>query len=294
MTVVGEIVERTLWSALDSHLRRELDSCHPKQDMTVLKVADGKISVEDSVDVPRAASGRELRDRYVEDVPALTFGLLHMRGSSVRLGPFEMLRFGAAKVTPHAVEWPIEGGLLARASGGTFRIDARSGRLVASVEGYRPRLPLPLYRLTQLPIHHLFMRIHLLRVRGAEPARGVPAPMQNRWRAGMVDLALCVTLTGAISRRPRFRALLGIAAAYHVACWSISGRTLGGIVLRQRVVSVDGSRLRVGQSFVRFLALPFGWIRGRPIQDKASETTVVRDSSLSPQGERAGERGMED
>ena len=244
--------------------------------MTVLRVADGKVSVEDSVDVPRAASGRELRDRYVEDVPALTFGLFHMRGSSFRLGPFEMLRFGAAKVTPHAVEWPIEGGVLARAPGGRFRIEAARGRLMASVDDFRPRLPLPLYRLTQLPIHHLFIRLHLLRVRGPEPSPGVAARSQERWRAAMVDLALCTVLTGVISKRPRVSLFLGIAAAYHVTCWSTSGRTLGGQVMRQRVVSLDGLRPTIGQSLVRLLALPVGWARGRPVHDEAAGTTVVK------------------
>jgi uncharacterized RDD family membrane protein YckC len=93
----------------------------------------------------------------------------------------------------------------------------------------------------------------------------------------MVDLALCVALTGLISKRPRVRALLGVAAAYHVTCWSTSGRTLGGLVMRQRVVSLDGSRPTIGQSLVRLLALPFGLARGRPAQDDAACTTVVKD-----------------
>jgi hypothetical protein len=246
--------------------------------MRVLRVTDGKVAVEDSIDFPRAATGRQLRDRYVEDVPALSFGLLHVRRSSVCLGPFELLRFGAAKVTPHAVEWPIEGGILARGPGGRFRIEAARSRLVASVEKYRPRLPLSLYRLTQLPIHHLFIRIHLLRVRGPEPAPGVAAPAQDRRRAAMVDLALCTVLTGVMSKRPRLSLFLGVAAAYHVACWSTSGRTLGGLVMRQRVVSLDGSRAAAGQSLVRLVALPFAWARGRPVHDEAAGTTVVRDS----------------
>jgi hypothetical protein len=245
--------------------------------MTVLRVTDGKVSIEDSIEFPRAATGRRLRDHYVEDVPALTFGLVHVRRSSVWLGPFELLRFGPAKVTTHAVEWLIEGGLLARAPGGRFRIEAARGRLVASVEDYRPQLPVPLYRVIQLPIHDLFIRIHLLRVRGTEPAPGVPAPAKDRWRAAMVDLAMCVTLTGLVSKKPRGRTLLGVAAAYHVTCWSISGRTLGGLIMRQRVVAVDGSRPTVGQSIVRFLALPFGWARARPVQDEAAGTTVVND-----------------
>ena len=93
----------------------------------------------------------------------------------------------------------------------------------------------------------------------------------------MVDLALCVMLTGLAGKKPRARTLFGVAAAYHVTCWSISGRTLGGLIMRQRVVAIDGSRSTVGQSIVRFLALPFGWARGRPVHDEAAGTTVVKD-----------------
>ena len=245
--------------------------------MTVLRVADGKVSVEDSVAIQRATTGGELRDSYLEDIQKLTAGLIRARGSGLYVGPLELLRLGGARVTRHAVEWPIEGGILARASGGRFRIEAKDGRMVVSVEGYRPRLPLPLYRVTQLPIHHLLIRLHLLRVHGREPAPGFPAPSRDRLRAALVDVALCTVLTGVISKRPRLSLFLGVAAAYHVTCWSTSGRTLGGLVMRQRVVAVDGSRPTAGQSLVRLVALPFGWARGRPVQDEAAETTVIKN-----------------
>ncbi len=255
--------------------------------MTVLLVTDGRVSVEDSVAIQHATTGSELRDGYLEDVRKLSAGLIRVRGSALYVGPIELLRFGQAKVTRRAVEWPIEGGILAPAAGGRFRIEADSGRLVASVASYRPLLPLPIYRVTQLPIHHLFIRLHLLRVRGRDPLPGMAASSQDRWRAAMVDLALCVVLTGVISKRPRVRALLGVAAAYHVTCWSTSGRTLGGLVMRQRVVAVDGSRPTVGQSLVRLLALPFGWARDRPVQDDIAGTTVVKSPPSPLQGRGA-------
>jgi hypothetical protein len=247
-----------------------------KQDMTVLRINDGRVSVEDSVEIPRAATGQELRDNYMADIPRLTFGLLHVRRGSVWLGPLELLRFGPANVRAHAVEWPIEGGILAGAPGGRFCIEAARGRLVASVEDYRPQIPLPLYRLTQLPIHHTVIRLHLLRVHGREPSPGLPASRQDRMKAAMIDLALCTALTGIVSRRSRLSLFMGISAAYHVACWTTSGRTLGGVVMSQRVVAVDGSRPTAGQSIVRLLALPFGWARGRPIHDDAACTDVVK------------------
>ncbi len=245
--------------------------------MTVLHVTDGQVSMEDSVASPRRPTGDQLRVAYLRDIQRLTLGLIHVRGSSLHVGPLELLRFGPAKVTRFAVEWPIEGGITARAAGGRFRIEAARGRLVASVDGYRPRLPLPLYALTQLPVHHLLARLHLLRERGREPAPGVAAASSDRLRSAAVDGAFCITLAGLAGSRLRLRTLLGIAAAYHVACWSISGRTLGGLVVGQRVVAVDGSRPSVGQSMVRLLTLPLALARGRTHHDELAGTDVIVD-----------------
>jgi hypothetical protein len=245
--------------------------------MTVLRVEDGDVSTDDSVASSRTPTGRELRDGYLEDIQDLTFGLVRARGSSLYIGPFELLRFGPATVTDHAVEWPIAGGIMARAPGGRFRIEAAGGRLVASMERYRPSIPLPLYALTQLPIHHLLTRLHLLRVRGREPAPGVTATRRDRFRAAAVDVAVCATLAGVTGARPRLRTLLGIAAIYHVACWSISGRTLGAMVVGQRVVAADGSRPTITQSAFRLLALPLSWLTDRPVHDHLAGTEVVVD-----------------
>jgi uncharacterized RDD family membrane protein YckC len=72
--------------------------------------------------------------------------------------------------------------------------------------------------------------------------------------------------------------VLGIAAAYHIACWSTSGRTLGGLVMRQRVVAVDGSRLTVMQAAFRFLTLPLAWVTRRSSHDELAGTDVIVDS----------------
>ena len=238
------------------------------------KFSDGEVSVEDSVTSERTVSGRRLHDAYLHDIQALTFGLVRVRGRSLQVGPIELLRLGPAKVTRNSVEWPIEGGILARAPGGRLRIEAAPGHLIGLVEGYRPLLPLPLYALTQLPIHHLFTRLLLLRVRGREPAPGVAAPSRERFRAAAVDLAFCATLAGLAGRR-RVSVVVGVAAVYHVACWSIWGRTLGGVVMKQRVVAIDGSRPSVEQSIVRLLVLPISWLRRRPVHDEVAGTEVV-------------------
>jgi hypothetical protein len=243
-----------------------------------MKWVEGRVSVEDSVAAPNVVSGRVLRDRFLADIPLLTLRLVHVRGNSLAVGPVEVLRFGRPKVTRTAVDWPIEGGLSARGSGGHWRIESSRGRLVATIDGYRPLLPRVLYLLAHLPVHHLFTRLYLLRLRGREPAPGPSATSSSRWRAAAIDIAFCAALTGVVARRPRVRMLLGITAGYHLACWTISGRTLGGIVMQQRVVAVDGSRLTPTQAVVRLLALPMSWVRGRPDQDEIACTDVVSDS----------------
>jgi hypothetical protein len=235
--------------------------------MTVVRFNGGKVSVEISVASPRSVPGSRLRDAYLEDIRKLTLGLVRARADSLYIGPLELLRFGPAKVTPDAVEWAIEGGIAARRPGGRFRIESVEGRLVASVDGYRPLLPLPLYVVTQLAVHRVITRLYLLRVRGREPAPGIRARHEDRLRAAAVDLAFCATLAGLIGRRRRLGALLGITAGYHLACWTLSGRTLGGLVMGQRVVSVDGSRPSLGQAAVRLVTL----------QDELAGTDVVID-----------------
>src|SRR5258708_7432244 len=245
--------------------------------MTVVHVKDGEVSTQDSVAISQKLTGKELRDGCLHDIGDLTRGLVRARGNSLSLGPLELLRFGRAAVTASAVEWPIEGGITAREPGGTFRIEDAGGRVTASVDGYRPRLPLPVYTLSQLPIHQLLIRLHLLRVRGREPAPGVPASSTDRVRAAAVDVAFCLTLAGLVGRRRRLSTLLGIAAAYHIVCWTTSGRTLGGVVMRQRVVAIDGSRPRVMQAAFRLLMLPLAWVARRPIHDELAGTDVITD-----------------
>jgi hypothetical protein len=244
--------------------------------MTVAWMTQGIITVEDSVAFSGPVTGIALRDGFLQDISRLTFGLVGVRGSALVVGPIELLRFGQPEVRRSAVEWPIDGGLLAAGPAGRLRIEAAGGRLSATVDGYRPSLPMPLYTLTQLPIHHLLTRIHLLRVRGREPSVGAAAESQDRMVAAAIDLGLCAGLAAITGRRPRLGLLLGITAAYHVACWSISGRTLGGLVVGQRVVSVDGSRPSLGQSVIRLLTLPAAWVRNRPDHDEIALTDVVK------------------
>lgn len=223
----------------------------------------------------RPISGKELRDLYIDDVSTVTLRLAHMHGTSMRVGSLEILRFGRPKVTRARVDWPIESGLAAGAPGGAFTIKYAGGRLVATLEGYKPRVPVAIYAVTQLPIHHLVTRAHLLRVRGRVPAAGLPVEPVRRLQAGAIDAALCTAVALTAGRGRRLRALVVVASGYHIACWSLGGRTVGGAILGQRVVAVDGSRPSVGQAIVRLVTLPLAALRLRAVHDEIAGTDVI-------------------
>ena len=225
--------------------------------------------------MPTPITGKTMRDSFPADMEALTFGLIRVDDNALRLGPLELIRFGRPRITRTSVQWPIEGGLLARSPGGHLRIELIDDRLVESLDGYRPILPRPIYALTQVPIHHLLTRLHLLRVRGRRPEPGPPADRSRRIAAAAIDAGLCMSMAAIIGRRRRLPALLGIAAGYHVACWSLSGVTLGGAVMKQRVVAVDGSKVSIGQALVRLALLPLAAVRLRDVHDDIAGTEVV-------------------
>src|SRR5260370_30577466 len=119
------------------------------------------------------------------------------------------------------------------------------------------------------------MRSRVLHVRGREPAPGVRGVPEDRMRAAAVEVAFCLTLAGLVGKRRRLPVVLGVAAAYHIACWSTSGRTLGGLVMRQRVVAIDGSRPTVMQSALRLLALRLAWVARRPVHAESPATAGI-------------------
>src|SRR5260370_20873171 len=113
-------------------------------------------------------------------MPSMSLGLGRLRGSSVFVGALEILGSGRPKPTRSGVQLPIERGLAVGAPGGRLRFESARGRLTATVEEYRPRLPRAIYVLTQLPFHHVVMPLHLLAERGRLPAPGRPAPPTRR------------------------------------------------------------------------------------------------------------------
>ena len=225
------------------------------------------MTVEDAVATAAPLSGDLLRREFMTSISAVTLGIVTMRDRSLRIGPVELIRFGPPRTSAHGVSWPIAGGLLAAAQGGQFEITSEGGRLRATLDGYRPRLPRALYEQTQLRLHHGLVRIQLLRL-AEYPPPGEPASLGARVAAAAIDIAACAGFSLVLARRRRFGAFLRIAAAYHVVSWSTTGRTIGGRIMRQRVVSVDGSRLSLVQALLR-LASPF--------RDHVSATTVIQD-----------------
>jgi hypothetical protein len=243
--------------------------------MGVVTWSGDAITTSDSVEVPGQLTGAQLRDAYIGSVQDLTLGLVRFRENAWRIGPVELMRFGKERIGRDFVEWPIEGGLLAR-PGGLWRIESKDGTVSASATGHRPALPRPLYDLSHFQVHQLATRLYLLGLRKNHPPPGVEAPREDRLRAAAVDIAFCLTLARLTGRRRLGRTLV-ITAAYHVACWSLLGRTLGGVVLRERVTSIDGSRPTATQSLLRFALMPLSWISPRSLHDEVARTTVIRD-----------------
>jgi hypothetical protein len=236
-----------------------------------------RVSVEDAVGAPRGLSGDFLREAFFKTMSLVTCGLISTSPRALWLGPVVLFRFGDPAVTEHEVSWPIEGGGLAREPGGYLSIRSTGDALTARVTGYRPSLPRPIYALTQLHVHHTVVRLQLLHIRVRRPAAGVPAPTTRRMAAGMIDAAVCAGLALAFGRRRRIAALLGITAGYHVACWTISGRTLGGAVMRQQVVAVDRSRVTLAQAVLRLATLPLAAVRMHAVHDEVAATDVIAD-----------------
>ena len=228
------------------------------------------------VRAPAPPAPDRLRDAFFTDVGRLTLGLVRGERWRLRLGPLTLLAFGEPTFDGAGWTWPIAGGLLARRPGGTLRYAWRDGLLVGEVDGYLPRLPRGLYRLTQVRVHRWVTRRFLLGLRGRVPPPGVPAGAAQRLLAAGADLAVCAAAAGLLGcRRRRLAALAGVLAGYHLACWTLAGRTAGGLLTGQRLVSVDGGRVAPWQAVVRLAALPLAAAAGRAVHDEAAGTEVI-------------------
>jgi hypothetical protein len=231
----------------------------------------GEVEVSDSVRAPVAPSPEQLRDFYFKATERLTLGLVRYRERAFSIGPVTLVRFGEPVRTDAGWSFPLEDGALVAEPGGELDIGWRRGLLAVTVHRYRPALPMPLYRWTQYLFHRFQTRLVLLRMRGRLPAEAPPATPAARLAAGAIDAGLCLLVA-----RGRPRPALLVATAYHLACWTFGGVTVGGLLLRQRIVAVDGSPLTLGQAVVRLAALPLAVLRLRAAHDEVAGTDVVR------------------
>jgi hypothetical protein len=229
------------------------------------------VDVEDSVRMPVAPSPERLRDFYFTATERLTLGLVRYRDHALRLGGLTLVSFGEASRTAHGWSFPISGGVLTATPGGDLWIASADGLTTVAVVGYRPSLPLPVYRVTQYHFHRFITRLALLQLRGRVPVEEPPATPAARVTAGVIDAAVCLALA-----RGRWRRAVPVAVAYHVACWSFGGLTVGGLLLRQRVVALDGRGVTPGQALVRLAILPLALLRLRAVHDELAGTDVVR------------------
>jgi hypothetical protein len=229
------------------------------------------VDLEDSVRTPVAPSPERLRDFYFAATERLTLGLVRYVDNEFRLGPLTLIRLDEPARTTDGWSFPIRGGVLAAEPGGELRIGNANGRTTVALAGYRPSLPLPIYRATQLLFHHFMSRLALLQLRGRVPAEAPPATPAARLTAGAIDAAVCLALAGGRRRRAVF-----VAVAYHIACWSFGGLTAGGLLLGQRVVAIDGGPVTPGQALLRLVTLPLSLVRLRAVHDEIAGTDVVR------------------
>lgn len=261
-----------------------------------------QVTVVDHVSAPQAPSPERLRDGLFTGAVRRLAGLVRFDGRALRLGPWALLSFGEPVPEPGGWRRPITGGLLAAGAGGSVIVEWRQGALSGRVEGYRPRLPALLYRLTQLPFHHAVTRMALLDLRGRTPAPGVPAEPIRRLAAGAIDAGLCIALAGAVqatlmSLRPypgRIRrtglianpllrpagtvaALGATVAAYHIGFWTLGGRTPGARLTGMHLASLDGNPVSPAQAVLRLLALPLSLRDLRARHDDLAGTEVVLD-----------------
>ena len=117
------------------------------------------------------------------------------------------------------------------AAGGRFAIESGREtavwrrRSTATARCFRGRI----YAVTQLPLHHAWCVSSscacagACRLPGCRPTSRPDSPRARSTPPSARGIALVVARREALCARS-----LAIAAGYHVACWAVSGRTIGG------------------------------------------------------------------
>ncbi len=126
---------------------------------------------------------RRIDAHLFELTPRVLRHALRWKGGDLRLGPWSLIRLGEANDVhgfgPTIVR-TIDGGWLAAVRGGQLVLACRPdlGRSVveAGIVGYTPRLPKPVYRLVQAPIHRTLVTRAVRRAVSETRAAPVPVP----------------------------------------------------------------------------------------------------------------------
>lgn len=243
------------------------------------EVPGAAVTVTDQVRAPIAPSPDALRDGYFTGTARALFGLIGFSDGRFHVGPLTLFQFGAPRFQHPAWVFSIEGGLLARRPAGELRVGWSHERLYSALEGYQPRLPRPIFRLTQFPFHREMSRIALLQIRGRLPSAGVPAEPWRRLLGGLVDAGVATSIAATCRRRSLgARAALGgaaLLATQTVIPALTGGVTPGGWVAGTRITGVDGSRAHLAQLLLRTAALPLGVRTLRDQHDELAGTDVL-------------------
>ena len=113
---------------------------------------------------PEGYTLEELCHIYFNWLPTLFHGPLKVRKGDA-LSLVEITLFGISllelKKTPsqNQISFSVVGGLLSKKSG-TFSFYENNGQLVTALCDFSPRLPWPIYRITQYPFHDLVMFLY--------------------------------------------------------------------------------------------------------------------------------------
>ena len=120
------------------------------------------------------ADGRRLAAAYWREVERTTAGLVRVRetydGPALRALGAPLLKFGLPRIDAGGdrvtCRYPIEGGLLARRSGGSIAFGQHGNVLTSAISGFHPRLGLfpGLYSHVQARIHAAVSRRYFARV----------------------------------------------------------------------------------------------------------------------------------
>ena len=120
------------------------------------------------------ADGRRLAAAYWREVERTTAGLVRVRetcdGPALRALGAPLLKFGLPRIDAGGdrvtCRYPIEGGLLARRSGGSIAFGQHGNVLTSTISGFHPRLGLfpGLYSHVQARIHAAVSRRYFARV----------------------------------------------------------------------------------------------------------------------------------